>query len=61
MIHSEVGRASGLTLSQREYRVLPCSARRDEGLAVAFDWLVQAAKAHLQPAQADESVRFGIC
>lgn len=65
-IQEEVCRAAGLSQgpgSTREYRLFMCSAKRDEGLAAAVDWLVQAAKLRSQAAlgPAARASKWGLC
>lgn len=63
-IQHEVVRTTALAQSQRRYAVMRCSAKRDEGLSEAFDWLMEAIKAHAQatePQDASGSQRWGIC
>ena len=72
-VHNEVCRASGLVQSagasgaKREYRLKTCSAKRDEGLAAAIDWIVQAAKLRCQQLSAGSAGssgqlgRLGLC
>jgi hypothetical protein len=63
-IQHEVVRTTALAQSQRRYAVMRCSAKRDEGLSEAFDWLMEAIQAHAQatePQDASGSQRWGIC
>lgn len=71
-VHNEVCRASGLVQSagvsgaKREYRLKTCSAKRDEGLAAAIAWIVQAAKLRCQQTagsagSSGQLARLGLC